>query len=377
MGFSQTERERRHKAMLGMMKENGFKALILMGDTNVGNGFYGDFRYYVDNRVIFYRQVACIFADSPPVLIASSIIQSKTEAKRGAVKDTRVSEDIPAEIVKLFKERGMGGGRIGVNFESLPVAWYEYLKRQFPGVEWVESHDQIMRVRFDKSEEEGEIARKCARLADGGYEAAVRMIKPGVTEFEIAEAIEGYARERGAEQHFTLIGSGRFVLGDSESLALPYSPSFRKIESGDSVVMEISPCYEGYWTQIARTVNVGRRNPEIEKMQAACRAGLEKTIPVLKPGSTIKDVVTAMDSGVKATGYVMKPPVGHLCGADMVEVRVAPHIDQVLKPWTAVIIHPTVYTPDLKNQFFWGETYLITKDGFERLNKAGDQVLTV
>ena len=101
--------------------------------------------------------------------------------------------------------------------------------------------------------------------------AAVRMIKPGVTEFEIAEAIEGYARERGAEQHFTLIGSGKFVLGDTESMPLPYSPSFRRIEPGDSVVMEISPCYEGYWTQIARTVNVGRRNTDLEKLQAACR----------------------------------------------------------------------------------------------------------
>ena len=76
MGFSQAERERRHRAMLGLMKENDFKALILMGDTNVGNGFYGDFRYYQDNRVIFYRQVVCIFAHSAPVLFASSIIQA-------------------------------------------------------------------------------------------------------------------------------------------------------------------------------------------------------------------------------------------------------------------------------------------------------------
>jgi Xaa-Pro aminopeptidase len=141
--------------------------------------------------------------------------------------------------------------------------------------------------------------------------------------------------------------------------------------------MEISPCYEGYWTQIARTVNVGRRNTDIEKLQAACLAGIEKGIPMLKPGNTIKDVVTAIDSAVKATGYVMKLPVGHLCGADMVEVRVSPHIERVLKPWTAVIIHPTVCTPDLKNQFFWGETYLITKDGSERLNKSGDEMLTV
>jgi hypothetical protein len=42
--------------MLGVMQKNDLKALILMGDTNVGYGFLGDFRYCQDNRVIFHRQ---------------------------------------------------------------------------------------------------------------------------------------------------------------------------------------------------------------------------------------------------------------------------------------------------------------------------------
>jgi len=377
MAFSQAERDRRHQAMLGLMKQNRYQALVLMGDTNVGNGFYGDFRYYQDNRIIFGRQVACIFGDSPPVLFASSPIQRQAAARRGTVKDARFSEQMPADMVKLFRERGIGPGRVGVNFESLPVAWHETFKRELPGVEWIESHDQIMAVRFKKSEEEAEAARRCAALADAGYEAAVRMIKPGVSEFEIADAIESCARENGAEQHFTLIGSGKFILGDSESLPLLYSPSFKRIETGESVTMEISPCYEGYWTQVARTVNVGRRNTDLEKMQAACRAGLEKAIPMLKPGNTIRDVVATIDAVVRETGYVMKPPIGHVCGADMVEARVSPTVDLVLAPWMSVIVHPTVYTRDMKNQFFWGETYLITKDGCERLNKSGDEMLTV
>lgn len=363
--------------MLGLIRRNDFRVLILIGDTNVGNGFYGDFRYYQDNRIIFGRQVACIFADSNPVLFASSSIQRQAAVRRGTITDVRTSNDMPADIAKLLKERGGGDGRVGINGESLPVAWYEHLKRALPRVEWVESHGQIMQVRFEKSEEEAALFRKGGPLGDGGYEAAVRMIKPGVTEFEIARAIEAYARARGAEQHFTLIGSGKFVLGDPESLALPYSPSFRRIESGDSVVMEISPCYEGYWTQIARTVNVGRRNTDLEKLHAVCRAGLANAVPLLKPGNTVKDVIGAMVSAVAAAGYVTKAPFGHLCGTDLVDARVTPANEQVLTPWMAVIIHPTVYTPDLKNQFFWGETYLITPDGYERLHKGSDEMLTV
>ena len=84
-----------------------------------------------------------------------------------------------------------------------------------------------------------------------------------------------------------------------------------------------------------------------------------------------------MVSAVEKAGYVTKAPFGHLCGTDMVDARVTPVNEQVLAPWMAVIIHPTVYTPDLKNQFFWGETYLITKDGCERLHKSGDEMLTL
>jgi hypothetical protein len=49
----------------------------------------------------------------------------------------------------------------------------------------------------------------------------------------------------------------------------------------------------------------------------------------------------------------------------------------VLEPRTAVIIHPTIFTPDGKRSFFWGETYLVKQEGYERLNRSTDELLTV
>ncbi|MGD0236824.1 MAG: hypothetical protein ABSC55_20080 [Syntrophorhabdales bacterium] len=62
---------------------------------------------------------------------------------------------------------------------------------------------------------------------------------------------------------------------------------------------------------------------------------------------------------------------------DLNEARISPQNGQTLEAGTAVIIHPTVFTPDGKNSFFWGETYLVTDDGYERLNHASDELLTV
>jgi len=65
------------------------------------------------------------------------------------------------------------------------------------------------------------------------------VIRPGTSEYEIAAAIESFARTRGAEEHFTLIASGRFSFGKDNSLPLVYAPSRRRIETGDSVQDEL------------------------------------------------------------------------------------------------------------------------------------------
>jgi len=375
--FTTVKREARHKAILEILKEDHLMALLLIGDTNVGNGFLGDLRYYTDNVVIFGRQVVVVFAQSEPVLFAGSEIQRQAALRRSSVKDCRFSEDLVADVAKLLKERGISTGRIGINFEMLPLAWYHFLRQEIPQINWVETHDRIMQIRFQRSQEEAERFRKGAVLADGGFEAALQMIRPGVSEYEIVAEIERYARAGGAEAHFTLIGSGKFAFGEDNRLPLPYSPSPRRLEEGDSTVMEITPRYEGYWTQLVRTVNVGTPNSDLKKIHRVCRDSIQKGLERFKPGNRVKDVVLAMEAHVTACGYLFKPPSGHLCGIDGIEARVSCQNEMVLEPGTAVILHPTVFTPDGKNSFFWGETYLVNPDGYERLHRSTDELLTV
>jgi Xaa-Pro dipeptidase len=378
MAFSSEERGRRDKAMHRIMEAGGCEALILFGDTNVGGDYLGDFRYYVDNRIIAGRQVAVLFAQAEPVLFVGTAIQQQAASRRSSVRDCRLTDDMQADIVKLMKERNVLVGKVGVSFEVLPVNWYNYLRKELPGIDWVETHREILDVRLHhNTPEEAELFRRCGLLGDGSFEAAKKMIRPGVSEYEIAAAIEEYARARGAEQHFTLVGSGRYAPGDQNGLPLPYSPSQRRVEAGDSVVMEITPCLEGYWTQLVRTVNVGVPNTELEKLYRVSCDAIKKGLEVFKPGKTVRDVVLAMEAYVREGGYLFRPPTGHVCGVDMIEARVSPQNTQVLEPGMAVIIHPTVFTPDGKNSFFWGETYLVTDDGYERLNHASNDLLTV
>ena len=377
MPFTMKEMGRRQRAISQLLESERLEALFLIGDENRTNHFCGDLRYYTNHLIFASRSVALIFPNAEPVILTGSENQRKSAAQRGFIKDSRVSEDFLKDLIALLRERRISTGRIGVNLEMLPTAWYIRLRQEFLHVEWVEIHERIIQIRSQRSQEEIDIYRKGAALGDGGFEAALKVIRPGVTEYEVAAEIEQYARARGAEGHFTLLGSGKFKLDNSMLSFPPPPPSSRQIEFGDSVSMEISPRYEGYWTQLVRTANVGRANSDLEKIHRICCNTIRKGLEEFRPGKTIKDVVLAMKAYVIGTGYLLAPPLGHISGIDLLEGRVAQQNEMVLEPGMSVILHPTVSTPDNKSNFFWGETYLVTHDGYERLHRTGDELLTL
>jgi hypothetical protein len=64
-------------------------------------------------------------------------------------------------------------------------------------------------------------------------------------------------------------------------------------------------------------------------------------------------------------------------GSNNKRTRVSRQNEMVLEPGMAVIIHPTVFTPDGRNSFFWGETYCVSPGGYERLHRSTDELLTI
>ena len=376
--FSASEKEARYRAVRQVLNTEDLKAIILVGDMGIGPGFYGDLRYLTDYRVFYYRQVVVVFPNSEPVLfIESSESQRRVAAERSFVNDCRASSYFAADVANLLKDRGVVVGRVGVSFEMLPTAWFMHFKKELPQIEWEEVHERILQVRLQRSEEEADIYRKGAALADGGFEAVVKMIRPKVSEQEIVAEIEHFARARGAEECFTLITSGKFALGDKNMLGGLHVPSPRLIEIGDTVEFEITPRYGGYWTQLVRRVNVGYPNHALSKLNTLSSNAIKKGLEHLNPGRTVADVFSTMKSHVNKGGYELSSAVGHICGVDLVEARLNGDNKMVLTPGTAIIIHPRIFTPDRKSNSFWGETYLLTHEGYERLNHIGDEVLTI
>lgn len=146
-----------------------------------------------------------------------------------------------------------------------------------PGIVVRDAHPIVDRLRARKSPRERELIRKAVAITDEAHRAAMRAVRPGVSEGEIQGLVEHTFLRGGAEgPSFTsIVGSG------PNSTTLHYMRNDRVMQAGDVVVMDIGASYQGYAADVTRTVPVsGRFTPEqraIYQIVRDAQAAAERT----------------------------------------------------------------------------------------------------
>ena len=373
--FSKQEKHRRLGAAADLIKKEGLNAIYLLGNGTVGTNAFGNFRYFTDNRVFFFLQSALITADEKLIAIVGSQMAMLNLKGRSFVDEFVVNGDQVGGIIDYLKKHGLEKGRLGVIKELLPSPWYLRLMNELPQLELVDVSAQLFTIRTDKSEEEADALRMCGKIADAGYEAFKKAAVPGAYEHEVvAETIKAM-QAMGADSYFMLIASGRFSREESKLTTLHNTAGIdRRLEKGDSVSMEITPYFNGNWTQFVRTISVGEYNPDVDEFRAIIIKGIDAAAKVMKAGVPICEAIKAMRAAVEGEGYRLEMPVGHICGADLNEERTTEDNERPLRKGMSVILHPTVLNDKLKSGIYWGESYLITEDGCECLMEGSREL---
>lgn len=373
--FSEKERQRRLDAAVQLMKDEDLVAIYLIGNGTVGPNAFGCFRYFTDNRVFFHLSSAVITPDGELMGVVNNMMGKLNLIRSSFVRDALIIDDQVEGVVQILKSKGIEKGRLGIFDEILPAVWAKQLKAAMPELELVDISEQIFALRLNKSEEEIEAQRVCGKIADAGYKAFCEAAKPGVTEHELVAAAEYAMQKMGMEQSFMIITSGRFSAEDNQMPTLHNTASIDNvIKAGDSVAMEITPRYMGYWTQIVRTISVGEPNPDLDEFRRVCVGAIDAAKTVLRVGTRIGDVVTKMREYIEAEGYRLSMPCGHIAAVDLNEERVTEDNDRVLLPGMLLILHPTVLNDKLDSSIFWGESYIITEDGYEPVMESSSDL---
>ena len=221
----------------------------------------------------------------------------------------------------------------------------------------------ISDLRIVKSADEIEKLCTAQKIAEKAYLEVLNFVKPGITEKEIAARLEFLMKMNGAERvAFDLIT----VTGKKTSL--PHGvPGDVKVQSGDFVTFDIGAVYDGYHSDMTRTIAVGCVTDEQREIYDIVLKAHLAGLDVVKAGVTGFEVDKAARDLIKDAGYAQY--FGHGTGHGVgLEIHEAPYANtrynEVLKENMTLTVEPGIYLPD-KFGVRIEDTVLVTAGGFE------------
>lgn len=247
------------------------------------------------------------------------------------------------------------------------------LKAKYPNLKLESAEFLIGKQREIKSPLEISYIQNASNITADGLISAMKIAKPGVFEYEIQAVIEyEYTRQGAMLRGFpSIVGSGL------NNLILHYDKNSRQTEAGDLVVLDVGAKYQGYSTDITRTIPISGKYSDAQKEIYEMVLKVQKdAIALCKPGLKLSDLEKFPRDAFKKLGYDKFYMHGllHQVGLDVHDVA----ISDVLKPGMVLTIEPGLYFPKDDNNIpekFRGfgirieDTILITETGCEVLTK--------
>lgn len=312
----------------------------------------------------------------------SSAVALVTKNDAILVTDFRYAEqaagECPGMILELVESHWVAGAqkafedadakRIGFESHSLSFHDWTEVSAVVTNRQFIAQANLVGELRYIKDEVEIGLIRDAVRIADQAYDHIVGMIEPGIEEREVALALEYFMRQAGAEKEAfdTIVASG-------PRSALPHGKSSeRKIGEGDLIVMDYGAKYQGYHSDITRTVMLGAPTPRQTEVYEVVRVAQEKAIAAVRPGISGGDVDAIAREYISSKGFgqYFGHGLGHGLGLEVHDGRILGRRSEVvLEPGMVVTVEPGIYIPG------WGgvrteDDVLVTDSGVEILTTA-------
>jgi len=225
----------------------------------------------------------------------------------------------------------------------------------------------VEKMRIIKSESEIALLKKSVLLNERVFQLVYSTIEPGMTEIEIALALELTMRELGASgpSFDTIVAFGT-------NAAKPHAvPTDRVLKSGDIVLVDMGLVLEGYCSDMTRTFVAGKPDKTFLERLRVVRGAQLAAIRAIRAGAVCRDVDRAARKVIEEAGYgnFFGHGLGHGVGlAVHEEPRLSPRSGKKLRAGMIVTIEPGIYLPE------WGGIRLenmavVREDGCEVLNE--------
>jgi Xaa-Pro aminopeptidase len=232
--------------------------------------------------------------------------------------------------------------------------------------QWRPTIDLVEALRERKDAGELALIEAANGMATRALDRAIKQVRIGMSEYEVAGALEKALRDEGSEgfPFPSIVASG-------PRSALPHAhSSSRRIESGDFLLLDFGAEHNGYCSDVTRTFVVGQATSEQREIYEIVRVANETAAHRVRAGMTGRDADAIARDYIEQRGFgdLFGHSLGHGLGLEVHEApRLARTAEGALAEGAVVTIEPGIYRPG------WGGVR-IEDDVF--LDSAGPKILT-
>ena len=269
------------------------------------------------------------------------------EKARNTVKNCTVmeQENLTEQINSHIKKHNAKS--LAVESMDMTLSRMSFLEKKFPDIEFIKSDElsnNIYDMRTIKSTEEIEKIHKAQKIAEKAFDEILGFIRPGVTEREIALKLDNCMLENGAEglsfETIALAGA---------NTSMPHGvPGNYKVKNGDFVLMDFGAVYDGYHSDMTRTVCVGQSSEKMGKIYDIVLKAQLEALKKVKSGITGSELDGYARDIIDESGYgdFFGHSLGHGVGMEIHEFPTASSKSEtILKENMVVTVEPGIYLP--------------------------------
>jgi Xaa-Pro dipeptidase len=281
-----------------------------------------------------------------PHFILPELERAKAEGASLGAQVFAYRED-QASWVEAFQQASLSFGlaKMKLAVEPLRMRLLEMrlLEASASGLHLTSGESLLSSLRIAKSDEEVSSMRQAVWVAEQALEATVKMIQAGMTERDLASELTLELLRAGSDPELPFAP----IVASGPNSALPHAtPTDRRLQAGDLLVVDWGASVHGYFSDLTRTLAIGAIEPELETIHRTVQAANLAARQAVVAGATCAAIDHAAREVISAAGYGERfiHRTGHGLG---LEAHEAPYIrhdnPQVLQPGMTFTIEPGIY----------------------------------
>ncbi len=312
------------------------------------------------------RPVVGLFApEFHPVFILPELEAGKLSDLTYQVESFTYGED-PETWQSTFQKSvqavELSGKRVGIEPRRLRVLELRLLENAAEEIQFVSGEIPLSEMRMLKDEAEQAAMQKAVNTAQNALEAIISDIKPGISEQELARELVVSLLREGSESEMPFAP----IVASGPNSANPHAtPTDRRLERGDQLIIDWGANFGGYFSDLTRTFAIGEPQDEMRQIARVVLEANEAAREKTSPGIPAEDVDRAARQVIEEAGYgeFFIHRTGHGLGMESHE---HPYIREgnllPLAPGMTFTIEPGIYLPG-KGGVRIEDDVLITNDG--------------